>query len=192
MEEKQKLKEALMQSADLIQNSSYDEVRQVIDKALKLALDAKEKGTALSIGLLGNAADIYPKLLKENIIPVQEAGHLNFVENPKEIFNNFSALFVNGHTEAQMIPHITFKDKTIVFGADLLPSTGHIPLPYVMGYDTRPLLTLPEKKSFLDKAADEEIYLFMQHDAHNEVITVKHTEKGVRHDQTYTFNELFN
>jgi hypothetical protein len=81
-----------------------------------------------------------------------------------------------------MIPHLEYKGKKLVFMADLLPTAGHIPLPYVMGYDTRPLLTLPEKKSFLDKAADEEIYLFMQHDAHNEVITVKHTEKGVRHD----------
>ncbi|UAB85257.1 MBL fold metallo-hydrolase [Zunongwangia sp. SCSIO 43204] len=136
--------------------------------------------------------------LKENILPIEESGQLHFVDRKgKESFINvsdlgFGVLFVDGHTDKQMIPHLEYKGKKLVFMADLLPTTGHIPLPYVMGYDTRPLLTLPEKKSFLDKAADEEIYLFMQHDAHNEVITVKHTEKGVRHDQTYTFNELFN
>ena len=136
--------------------------------------------------------------LKENILPIEESGQLHFVDRKdKESFTNvpnlgFGVLFVDGHTDKQMIPHLEYKGKKLVFMADLLPTAGHIPLPYVMGYDTRPLLTLPEKKSFLDKAADEEIYLFMQHDAHNEVITVKHTEKGVRHDQTYTFNELFN
>lgn len=75
--------------------------------------------------------------------------------------------------------------------ADLLPTAGHIPLPYVMGYDTRPLLTLNEKEAFLNKAADEGYYLFLEHDAHNQIITVKHTEKGVRLDETFTFNELF-
>jgi glyoxylase-like metal-dependent hydrolase (beta-lactamase superfamily II) len=126
--------------------------------------------------------------LKENILPIEESGQLHFVDrNNKEHFTNipelgFGVLFVDGHTDKQMIPHLEYKGKKLVFMADLLPTAGHIPLPYVMGYDTRPLLTLPEKKSFLDKAADEEIYLFMQHDAHNEVITVKHTEKGVRHD----------
>ena len=76
--------------------------------------------------------------------------------------------------------------------ADLLPTAGHLPLPYVMGDDTRPLLTLPEKEKFLNEAADKGYYLFLEHDAHNEIITVKHTEKGVRLDQTFTFNELFN
>ena len=76
--------------------------------------------------------------------------------------------------------------------ADLLATAGHIPLPYVMGFDTRPLLTLDEKETFLNTAADNEYYLFLEHDAHNEIITLKHTEKGVRLDNTYTFNELFN
>ncbi len=75
--------------------------------------------------------------------------------------------------------------------ADLLPTAGHLPLPFVMGYDTRPLLTLPEKEKFLNAAADHHYYLWLEHDAHNAIITVKHTEKGVRLDQTYTFNELF-
>ena len=110
--------------------------------------------------------------LRENIIPIQEAGHLNFVENEKNIFHNFDALFVNGHTDAQMIPHITYKDKTIVFAADLLPSTGHIPLAYIMGYDTRPLLTLTEKEKFLKKAVEQEYILFLQHDNYSECCTV--------------------
>ena len=91
-----------------------------------------------------------------------------------------------------MIPHIQYEGKTLVFMADLLPTAGHLPLPYVMGYDTRPLLTLDEKERFLNTAADKGYYLFLEHDAHNQIITVKHTEKGVRLDQSFTFNEIFN
>ena len=135
---------------------------------------------------------------KENIIPMEQSGKLHFLErNGIENFISndylgFGVLFVDGHTDKQMIPHIVYKGKTIVFVADLLPTAGHIPLPYVMGYDTRPLLTMGEKEAFMNKAADEEYYLFLEHDAHNEIITVKHTEKGVRLDNTFTFNELFN
>jgi glyoxylase-like metal-dependent hydrolase (beta-lactamase superfamily II) len=128
--------------------------------------------------------------LKENILPIQEAGHLNFIENKHNIFDNFSALIVNGHTEAQMIPHITYKDKTIVFAADLLPSTGHIPLPYVMGYDTKPLVTLTEKEKFLNEAADKEYILFLQHDNYSECCTVQHTEKGVKLKETFNLKEI--
>lgn len=135
--------------------------------------------------------------LKENILPMQESGQLHFVKRTSEAFQetselDFGILYVDGHTDKQMIPHITYKDKKLVFMADLLPTAGHLPLPFVMGYDTRPLLTLPEKKAFLNKAADENYYLFLEHDAHNKIITVKHTEKGVRLDKVYTFNELFN
>jgi hypothetical protein len=104
---------------------------------------------------------------------------------------NFDILYVNGHTDKQMIPHLQYKGKTLVFMADLLPTVGHIPLPYVMGYDTRPLLTLPEKEAFLNKAADENFYLFLEHDAHNEICTLQHTEKGVRLKNTYSFDEIF-
>ena len=128
--------------------------------------------------------------LKENIIPIQESGHLNFVEQEGELFKGFSTLFVNGHTEAQMIPHILYKSKTLVFAADLLPSTGHIPLPYVMGYDTKPLVTLTEKEKFLNEAADKEYIIFLQHDNYNECCTVQHTEKGVRLKDTFKLNEL--
>ena len=128
--------------------------------------------------------------LKENIIPIEQSGHLNFVTPENNIFNNFDVLFVNGHTEAQMIPHITYKDKVIVFSADLLPSTGHIPLPYVMGYDTRPLLTLTEKETFLRKAANEGYILFLQHDNYSECCTVKQTDKGVRLENTFKLSEI--
>jgi glyoxylase-like metal-dependent hydrolase (beta-lactamase superfamily II) len=135
--------------------------------------------------------------LKENILPMQESGQLNFIDRTSEAYQDtselgFGILYADGHTDKQMIPHIDYKGKKLVFMADLLPTAGHLPLPFVMGYDTRPLLTLPEKKEFLNKAADENYYLFLEHDAHNKIITVKHTEKGVRLDQVYTFNELFN
>ena len=128
--------------------------------------------------------------LKENIIPIQESGHLNFVEKEGNLFDGFSTLFVNGHTEAQMIPHIQYKGKTLVFAADLLPSTGHIPLPYVMGYDTKPLVTLTEKEKFLNDAADNGYVIFLQHDNYNECCTVEHTEKGVRLKNTFKLSDL--
>ena len=128
--------------------------------------------------------------LKENILPIEESGHLKFVEQEGALFNNFETIFVHGHTEAQMIPHISYKGKTIVFMADLLPSTGHIPLPYVMGYDTRPLLTLDEKGKFLNQAADKEYILFLEHDNYNECCTVEHTQKGVRLKDTFSLSEI--
>jgi len=132
---------------------------------------------------------------KENIIPMQVSGQLNFVGIPENNYKenselNFDILFVDGHTDKQMIPHIKYKDKTIVFAADLLPTTGHIPLPYVMGYDTRPLLTMDEKELFLKQAADKEYYLFLEHDAYHEICTVQHTEKGVRLKETFNFNDI--
>lgn len=135
--------------------------------------------------------------LKENINPMEESGQLNFVDIPQNNFLKSSALgfdvlFADGHTDKQMIPHIKYQGKTIVFMADLLPTTGHIPLPYVIGYDTRPLLTLDEKEVFLNKAANEEFYLFLEHDAYSELCTVKHTEKGVRLKEKFKFNEIFN
>jgi len=130
--------------------------------------------------------------LKENINPIQENGQLSFVSNNPLDELGFDVIYVDGHTEKQMLPKITYQGKTVVFMADLLPTTGHIPLPYVMGYDTRPLLTLKEKEQFLHQAADENYYLFLEHDAHNEIINLKHTEKGVRHNKTFKFDDLFN
>lgn len=91
-----------------------------------------------------------------------------------------------------MLPHIEYQGKTIVFMADLLPTLGHLPIPYVTGYDTRPLLSISEKEQFLNIAADNNYYLWLEHDAHNEIITVQHTEKGVRANEIYTFKDLFN
>lgn len=133
--------------------------------------------------------------LSENILPIQESGQLKFVERTgdftKNVFPNFDVLFVDGHTESMMIPHIQYKGKTIVFMADLLPSVGHIPLPYVMGYDTRPLLTLSEKEKFLHTATTENFILFLEHDSMNECCSLQMTDKGVRLDQTYRFSDLF-
>ena len=133
--------------------------------------------------------------LKENIIPMQESGQLKFINRPNGDYLDqcelgFGIFFADGHTEKQMIPHINYNGKTIVFMADLLPTAGHIPLPYVMGYDTRPLLTLDEKAKFMNTAADNGYYLFLEHDAHNEIITVQHTEKGVRLKDVYKCSDI--
>ena len=135
--------------------------------------------------------------LKENILPMEESGQLKFTSLPEiDILKNselgFDIFFANGHTDKQMIPMIQYKGKTICFMADLLPTAGHLPLPFVMGYDTRPLLTLDEKEKFLNLAADHNYYLFLEHDAHNEIITVQHTEKGVRLKEVHTANAIFN
>lgn len=133
--------------------------------------------------------------LTENILPMQQSGQLNFIKRPGSDFLSqselgFGIFFADGHTEKQMIPHIQYKDKTIVFCADLLATAGHIPLPYIMGYDTRPLLTLNEKEKFLNAAATNNYYLFLEHDAHNQIITVENTEKGVRLKEVFTCEEI--
>ncbi len=127
--------------------------------------------------------------LKENILPIQESGQLKFVTDKTSF--PFDILMVDGHTEKQMIPHINYQGKKLVFAADLLPTVGNIPLPYVMSYDTRPLLTMKEKELFLNKAVEEEYFIFLEHDAMNEMCTLKQTERGVRLDKTYKFNEIF-
>ncbi len=131
--------------------------------------------------------------LKENILPMKDLGQLKFIEgeNSKQLGENISFSYMRGHTDAMMIPQIKYKNKVVAFMADLLPSTGHIPLPYVMGYDTRPLLTLDEKQNFLFKAADEETILFLEHDYTNECCTVQRTEKGVRLKDTFKLDEFF-
>lgn len=140
--------------------------------------------------------------LKENLLPMQECGQLKFIPAPttskqgsrpflEESELGFGVLFVDGHTDKQMLPYLDHKGKKLVYVADLLPTLGHIPLPYVMGFDTRPLLTLEEKSGFLDAAVENGYYLFMEHDAHNEICTVKDTEKGVRLDGVFGFDEIF-
>ena len=142
--------------------------------------------------------------LKENIIPIQESGQLNWItgttdltQGGNEYINNnllgenISILISRGHTDAMMIPHIKYKGKTIVFMADLLPSVGHIPLPYIASYDTRPLITLTEKEKFLNLAANEGFVLFLEHDSVNECCTVQQTERGVRLKETFKLKEYF-
>ncbi|WP_430614666.1 MBL fold metallo-hydrolase [Flavobacterium sp. JP2137] len=134
--------------------------------------------------------------LKENILPIEESGQLALVKRPQgdlllKSELDFGIFFADGHTEKQMIPLIDYQGKKIAYVADLLPTAGHIPLPYVMGYDTRPLLTLKEKEKFLNTAATENYYLVLGHDAHNQVITVQHTEKGVRLNEVFRFEDIF-
>lgn len=129
--------------------------------------------------------------LKENILPMQESGHLQFVDPTQPSpFPQFDIFYADGHTDKMMVPIIPYKGRKVVFMADLLPSTGHIPLPYVMGYDTRPLLTMDEKARFLKMAAEENMVLYLEHDAVNECCTVQQTEKGVRLNEAFSLSEL--
>ena len=122
---------------------------------------------------------------------MEESGHLKFVDEKLAApFKDWQIFFASGHTEKMMIPKIKYKSDTICYMADLLPSVGHIPLPYVMGYDTRPLLTMQEKELFLNEAADQGYILFFEHDPVNECCTVKHTDKGVRLDRAFPLSEI--
>ena len=127
--------------------------------------------------------------LKENILPIEESGRLQFIEvtggidgklGETTFTENISVRFVSGHTESMMLPQIKYNDKTIVFMADLLPSAGHIPIPYVMAYDMFPLTTLNEKKSFLKEAVEGDYILFFEHDPVNECCNLQQTERGIR------------
>jgi glyoxylase-like metal-dependent hydrolase (beta-lactamase superfamily II) len=130
--------------------------------------------------------------LKENILPIQESGKLRFVEDVEGVsfHEGINIRFAYGHTDAMMLPQIQYKGKTIVYMADLLPSVGHIPLPYVMAYDMFPLTTLTEKKSFLQEAAEKEYILVLEHDAVNECCTLQQTEKGIKLDQTFDLSSI--
>ena len=133
--------------------------------------------------------------LHENLIPMQESGQLQFINRPDSDFGfsselGFDIFYADGHTEKQMLPHINYNGKTIVFCADMLPTAGHIPIPYVTGYDTRPLLSMDEKQIFLKNAADNNYYLWLEHDAHNQIITVQHTEKGIRLKEVFKCEDI--
>jgi len=130
--------------------------------------------------------------LKENILPIKESGRLKFIETKEgiEFAKNFNLRFVNGHTESMMLPQIKYKDKTIVYMADLLPSVAHIPIPYVMAYDTRPLETLKEKKSFLTEALEKDFILFFEHDPEIECCNLQQTLKGIRSKETFRLESI--
>lgn len=140
--------------------------------------------------------------LKENILPIRESGRLQFLTVPDQGFDNqgslcqipfltdFSVLLVNGHTEKMMLPQLRYKDRTLVYMADLLPSAAHIPLPYVMAYDMFPLTTLQEKKSFLEEAAENDYILFFEHDASMECCSVQMTEKGIKFRESSLLRDI--
>lgn len=123
--------------------------------------------------------------LKENILPIKEKGIVQLIDGDMDLFPNVSVRIFNGHTDGQVIPIIKYQDKTIVYMADLLPSAAHIPLPYVMSYDTRPLLTLEEKENFLKEATVNQYILFFEHDLYRECCTLMETEKGIRMKETF-------
>ncbi len=129
--------------------------------------------------------------LKENILPIQESGQLKFVQavDGVKFTENINIRFVYGHTDAMMLPLISYKEKQILYMADLLPSAGHLPLPYVMAYDMFPLKTLTEKKVILNEAVEQEYVLFFEHDPINECCTLQHTEKGVRLKDKFKLSE---
>ncbi|WP_149914955.1 MBL fold metallo-hydrolase [Sphingobacterium cavernae] len=128
--------------------------------------------------------------LKENISPIQESGQLIFITEDQNYDTNISVRYAHGHTEAMMLPQIEYKGKTILYMADLLPSVGHIPLPYVMSYDVRPLVTMEERKSYWQEAVDKEYILFFEHDPVNECCTLQQTEKGIRVKDTFKLSEI--
>lgn len=133
--------------------------------------------------------------LHENLFPMQESGQLHFVNRTDSDFEfsselGFDIFYADGHTEKQMLPHINYNGKIIVFCADMLPTAGHIPIPYVTGYDTRPLMSMDEKQIFLNNAADNNYYLWLEHDAHNQIITVQHTEKGIRLKEVFKCEDI--
>lgn len=130
--------------------------------------------------------------LSENILPLKESGKLKFVETKQgiEFMPGFSIWFVSGHSESMMLPMLTYKGHTIVFVADLLPSVAHIPIPYVMAYDTRPLLTLTEKKTFLEEALHRNFILFFEHDPVEECCDLVMTDRGIRAGKTFLLGDL--
>lgn len=128
--------------------------------------------------------------LKENIIPIEQSGQLKFIEEGEQWHPSIDIFFAHGHTESQMIPLVNYNGRTLAFMADLLPSVGHFPIPYVMGYDTRPLLTLDEKEKFLNQAADNNYILMFEHDSVNECCTVLRTDRGVRENEVFRIADL--
>ncbi len=142
--------------------------------------------------------------LKENIAPIRESGQLQFIPVaasdqtqpspagpvPWKCLPGLSIRYAYGHTDAMMLPQLQYKDRTIVYMADLLPSTGHLPIPYVMAYDMFPLKTLQEKKSFLEEALKGNYVLFFEHDPENECCDLQLTEKGIRAGRTFKLRDL--
>lgn len=128
--------------------------------------------------------------LKENILPIQESGQLNFIKEGADYDENIAIRLAHGHTESMMLPEIKYKGHTILYITDLLPTVGHIPLPYVMGYDTRPLITLEERQSYWQEIMEKEYIIFFEHDPVHECCTLQMTEKGIRVKETFKFSDI--
>ena len=129
--------------------------------------------------------------LKENILPIQESGQLNFIDiNSPQYDSEIDMRFAYGHTEAMMLPQIQYKGKTILYMADLLPSVGHIPIAYVMGYDVRPLVTMQERQDYWKEIVDNEYIMFLEHDSVHECATLQYTEKGIRLKDTFKLSDI--
>lgn len=128
--------------------------------------------------------------LKENFMPIQESGQLKFLNAETNLFEGFSFELSNGHTESMIIPIIEYKGEKIAYMADLIPSAAHIPVPYVMGYDVRPLDTMKEKKTFLQTAAEKNYFLFFEHDPLIECVSLQITEKGIRQKEALKLEEV--
>ncbi|MBK7684476.1 MAG: MBL fold metallo-hydrolase [Bacteroidetes bacterium] len=128
--------------------------------------------------------------LKENILPIQESGQLKFTNDGADLFPNVKVKYMNGHTDGMMLPHIQYKGRTIVFVADLLPSAAHLPIPFIMAYDTRPLISMNEKAAFIKEAQEKDFILFFEHDPHHECCDLKMTEKGVRPNNFFKLSEI--
>ncbi|MGE5316899.1 MAG: MBL fold metallo-hydrolase, partial [Chloroflexota bacterium] len=128
--------------------------------------------------------------LIENIKPIEESGNLRLFDNGTKLFRNIDIRLFNGHTDGQAIPFIHYNKKTIVFTSDALPTKAHVPLPWVMSYDTRPLITLEEKEVFLNEASEKDFILFLEHDAYNECFTLRKTEKGFVASESFSLDEV--
>ncbi len=130
--------------------------------------------------------------LEENLLPMMDSGHLNFVDEEGELFPGFWVRFVNGHTRGQMIPLVDYMGTRLVFTADLIPTVAHLPLIWNMGYDLDQLATIEEKRSVLDESLEKGYVLFFEHDVNNECCTLKQTPKGIREDKLFNFSDLEN
>lgn len=128
--------------------------------------------------------------LKENIKPIEESGRLRLFDQAGELFPGIEVKFYNGHTDGQVIPFIQYKGQTLVFTSDLLPTAAHLPLPWVMSYDTRPLITLNEKEQFLQEALENNYILFFEHDLYTECCTLVMTEKGIKVEKRFKLEDI--
>lgn len=129
--------------------------------------------------------------LKENLLPLQESGQLQFIDSQALPFDWMDFVFVDGHTEQQMLPLITTPaGKKLLYAADLLPSAGHIPMPYIMSYDVRPLVSMQEKEAVFKRALEEDWTIFLEHDPLIACVSLQQTEKGVRLHNVFQISDF--